>query len=965
MSTPTFRRLSVEQFAQILDRFPFERRINAVHMHHTWRPTRRDFRGHDTIVGMWRHHTQVNGWRDIAQHLTIDPEGMVWLGRNWNLPPASAAGHNGNSQVGPFMFEMIGDFDVGRDVFDGPQRDAALEVTALVLNRFDLPTSALALHNSMSSKSCPGSSIDYADVRARVDAMRATRASSRAVFDGPFPYEEMAELQRAMSTLLRVPAGVEPADAEHQHGDQRDIGWTMERGGEGADRFPPDLLAALQPHLVNTSMGRFSADGIATTSKADVDAIFDVHLPTALKQAEHARRKLRLLFYAHGGLVDEASGLDIAVKHIDWWRRNDIYPVYFVWQTGLFETLGNLLRRASQGPEGRRDVFDFTLDPVIELSARALRGPDIWAGMKSNAEHAVDPPGAADGDVGAAWYVAQRLAAFCKGQEGKIALHAVGHSAGSIFHAHFLAAAREHGVPPFESAHFYAPAIRVDTFKRLLGGHIGPGKAVNRLTLFTLNRYLERKDHCAHVYHKSLLYLVSRALEKDRDAAILGLEDCLREDPGLRELFGLSGNGAGVGEIVWSRTDTESGSASSTATSHGGFDDDAPTLNSTVRRILEKGDSDPIVEYPRPREGPQADGWKEGVTWPEEVLEFHRGAQRPALNGGAHIQATVSGSNGFDHGGVSLASGRRVALCVGINAYPDPEHRLQACVPDARLWSQTLAGLGFGTRMLLDGAATRGAIDAELRAMVRDSRPGDVIVFQFSGHGTHVEDINGDELDRRDEALCPVNFAEGQLYIDDDIAEIFAAVPEGVNFTCFIDCCHSGTNTRFAVGTSPGGLGGSRHVGTLAKPRYVRPTPELEQAHRDFRRALAGGARGIEHATTVRMDSGGTERMRNVAFAACRDDEVAWERDGQGDFTLRATQVLRRGINGMTHEDFIRRVIAEFGPQPSQHPRLDCAPAMLQAPLLQPLGAAVPAVNGIAGQPMVSVGAMYGRPLLP
>ena len=46
-------------------------------------------------------------------------------------PPASAAGHNGSAMSHPFMFELIGDFDIGRDRFEDPQRQAALEVVAV------------------------------------------------------------------------------------------------------------------------------------------------------------------------------------------------------------------------------------------------------------------------------------------------------------------------------------------------------------------------------------------------------------------------------------------------------------------------------------------------------------------------------------------------------------------------------------------------------------------------------------------------------------------------------------------------------------------------------------------------------------------------------------------------------------------------------------------------------------------
>lgn len=56
MSNPTFKRLSLEQFSQLLDKFHFKRQVNAMHMHHTWRPGRADFKWHDLIVSIWRFH---------------------------------------------------------------------------------------------------------------------------------------------------------------------------------------------------------------------------------------------------------------------------------------------------------------------------------------------------------------------------------------------------------------------------------------------------------------------------------------------------------------------------------------------------------------------------------------------------------------------------------------------------------------------------------------------------------------------------------------------------------------------------------------------------------------------------------------------------------------------------------------------------------------------------------------------
>ncbi|ABM36518.1 caspase family protein [Polaromonas naphthalenivorans] len=940
MPTPTFQRLSPEQFEQLLQNFPFTRKIDAVHMHHTWRPRHADFRGHDTIVSMWRFHTQVNGWSDIAQHITIDPEGMIWLGRNWNLPPASAAGHNGNKAFGPFMFEMIGDFDQGRDPFDGLQKDTALRVVALVQARFHLPAGSLRFHNAMSPKSCPGSALVYNDILAEVELLRqelqaaGTREPAR---QQPFPEETDRNIAEAIRSLSRITDNAgESGDAELSH-DEREAGAAPAAGaGPAAPVQSRDsglstaALNALRPHLVNLKVGRLSGEGEASSTPEDIDAIFEQHLPQAVSELP-AGQKLRLLFYAHGGLVSEASGLQIASKHIDWWRRNGVYPVYFIWETGFFETIGQLLGRAQQGSRAvSRGLADFTTDPLLEIGARVLQGPRIWGGMKSSAEHAVDPP-SGSGDIGGgAHYVARQLKAFCDAHAGQVELHAVGHSAGSIFHSHFLPLAHGLGVPAFRTAHFLAPAVRVDTFRQHLLEHIGPGRAVESLTLYTMRRDFERQDNCAQIYRKSLLYLIFNALEDRRATAILGLEESLRGDADLKRLFGLGATPATPSSVVWSPTPGDTGRSASTSQSHGGFDDDAPTMNSVVRRVLDKPDAADIAGYPAARAASRP--WIEEVDWPAD-FDFTAGAgyaappiktQVPALPymppSPALLPAVPLAGNG--NGG-----GRRLALCVGIDAYPAPEHQLAGCVNDARNWGRTLAGLGFETRLLLDGDASRATLERELSRLVDQSRCGDVIVFQYAGHGTQAPDLNGDEDDNIDEALCPVDFASGALYIDDDIAALFARIPDGVNMTCFMDCCHSGTNTRFAVGLSPGEM--ARPPGT--KARFVKLTPAIIEAHKRFRQQLRGASRAIS--------SGGAQRMRDVKFSACLDHQVALESEGSGDFTRRATKVLATGIQGMSNEEFLRRVLAEFGGAARQAPMLDCADDARTGALLQPLAA--------------------------
>ena len=664
-----------------------------------------------------------------------------------------------------------------------------------------------------------------------------------------------------------------------------------------------------------------------------MDAIFAQHLPEALKAANG--KPLRLLFYAHGGLVSESHGLQIAHKHIHWWVRNGVYPIYFIWETGFFETIAQLLGRARRGRGF--DVFEFTTDPLLELLARTIGGVRIWGGMKSSAEHACDPPTATDPIGGGAHYAVRKLKAFCDAHPGDVELHAVGHSAGAVLHAHFLPLAHRLGVPTFRSAHFMAPAVRVDTFKDHLLGQLGATRAVESLSVFTMLKEFELKDNCAQIYRKSLLYLIHHALEDKPKTPILGLEQSIRGDTDLVSLFGLAGTASRTGSIVWSPSAGDTGASASRAVAHGDFDDDAPTMNSIVRRVLGKADADPVVDYPAARDVSTAlRSWFDEVDWPEPLSTVAAAAAPAPMPApgfvvpAAPIPAPPSRIPSPAAAARPQGSGRRMAVCVGIDDYPNPVHQLSGCVNDARRWSEALGRLGFETTLLLDRQASRAAIEQSLHALVGASRAGDVIVFQYSGHGTTMPDLNGDEDDGTDEALCPVDFATGALYIDDDVAEALANIPDGVNMTCFMDCCHSGTNSRFAVGLSAAG------VPPGAKARFVRPTAELVEAHKRFR---SRGGRGVQPAA----GSGGRSRMRNVKFAACLDHQVAMESGGSGEFTLRALRILEAGIDGLSNDGFLQHVVAAFGPGAAQNPMLDCADGVGAIGLLSALSGGGPA----------------------
>ena len=368
--------------------------------------------------------------------------------------------------------------------------------------------------------------------------------------------------------------------------------------------------ADIAPHVINISQGRFASDSEVVTTPETVDLLFDGVLTQALADARAAGKPLRLLIHAHGGLVDEASALTRATTHIRWWLLNDVFPLYFVWHTGLLDAL-------EQALGGRLNVMNTGLfaaplsvappndpasnhawDSTVEFVSRTFGGQPLWEAMKTDAEIASRPDGAA-------YYVAQKLAAFTRANPGDVELHALGHSAGAIFLSYFLPATLDLGCAAFEGLYLLAPALRVDQFNARLAPRLGPSQGISGAVLFAMSDAFEHADFCSvgpglTPYHKSLPYLIYKALERYGPYDLLGLDICFLQYPDLRKLFGdlSSGSIPACGEVIWTPTDVATGRSASAAQHHGDFDDDKATMESIALRVLGLPDGANICPYP-------------------------------------------------------------------------------------------------------------------------------------------------------------------------------------------------------------------------------------------------------------------------------------------------------------------------------------------------------------------------------
>lgn len=94
-------------------------------------------------------------------------------------------------------------------------------------------------------------------------------------------------------------------------------------------------------------------------------------------------------------------------------------------------------------------------------------------------------------------------------------------------------------------------------------------------------------------------------------------------------------------------------------------------------------------------------------------------------------------------------------------------------------------------------ASRQGIIDA-LEEMSHRVDENDIFMFSWCGHGTRIEDVDGDEAifdenDCYDEAICPYDVGEGgeNCISDDDLDVLFSQI-ECSSMLLFFECCFSG-----------------------------------------------------------------------------------------------------------------------------------------------------------------------------
>lgn len=323
-------------------------------------------------------------------------------------------------------------------------------------------------------------------------------------------------------------------------------------------------------HFIHFDDGRLQDQGDYWSNADDIRR-------TAERIRDVAGKYRHLLIYAHGGLNSPKASANRIAALKEGFKRNGVYPLHMMYDTGLSEELRDSVQRALAGrPAGNflTDLREAVVERTDIFIEDTVRRPvtAIWDEIKRGARLPwVDKPDGKPGDGAAA------IATFMQVlQECGVRVHLAGHSTGAILLGHLLAALDRLAIPTLvDSCSLMAPACSIDFHQEHFAPRLGKGSGGVRLPVldvYNLLEALELSDQVGGVYRKSLLCLVSNALERQRGRPLLGLEHDARKLPASAAL-----------KLHWS--DGSRGSVTR-STTHGGFDNDVHTMNSILTRML-------------------------------------------------------------------------------------------------------------------------------------------------------------------------------------------------------------------------------------------------------------------------------------------------------------------------------------------------------------------------------------------
>ncbi len=434
-----------------------------------------------------------------------------------------------------------------------------------------------------------------------------------------------AKRRPIMASSWRVASGTSLTAldrASRQPGNPADDPWPMDHAYLHQDYEPWSTAAAYEHSLVTGNDGELVATDFTRDplDRAGLARQIVVDAPQMWSAAQGGN-VLKLAIYAHGGLNDEQSSIQRIRVLGPCFEANDVYPIFLTWKTGAAETIAGMVQDWTArwlGDEAARsqgilDALGDAKDRAVEAAAnRLFKG--LWTEMRENAAASVAAGHGLDLLLKNLLALQRELAAAGKHLE----LHLVGHSAGSILLGHLLtlasaALAGGDGALKVKTFTLYAAACSCAFANEHYGAAHAKGVLqLSDLWLYVLDDRNEKADGLPSpalpAYGKSLLYLVSRALDDERKMPLVGMHRALLAEYAadadqwaqgqLAEVKRWQAAWPGAAKDLLRLVDRpqvtvtrEGGQCKST---HGSFDNNIAALTETIERIKGSGVAAPL-----------------------------------------------------------------------------------------------------------------------------------------------------------------------------------------------------------------------------------------------------------------------------------------------------------------------------------------------------------------------------------
>ncbi|KAJ1665592.1 Ca(2+)-dependent cysteine protease [Coemansia sp. RSA 1813] len=270
---------------------------------------------------------------------------------------------------------------------------------------------------------------------------------------------------------------------------------------------------------------------------------------------------------------------------------------------------------------------------------------------------------------------------------------------------------------------------------------------------------------------------------------------------------------------------------------------------------------------------------------------------------------------------LSNCQGRKRALLIGIN-YFGSKHMLKGCINDVHNMKKFIVE-HFGFKeddmvILTDDQRenkrrmpTHDNIIKAMKWLVSDARMNDSFFFHYSGHGTTIESNNSEEIDGRDETICPVDFeSKGQIVDDDMNAIMVRPLPRGARLTAIFDCCHSATALDLPFMYN--------HMGKLKNEKAITYAGKGLMAagnlymQGNIAGALKGFAKSVDMALTGDSKLDTARRTKStlgdvVMFSGCKDDQTSADTKSEDlAFTGAMSYALISSMNNNPHQTYVQ-----------------------------------------------------------